>query len=101
MALANGSSAGDGLFGHRSDPELALIEVSGTKVLFLVSSVRAGAVRMSDPVRSPPSGPRPPGGGVTHPYSTLPAASRGHSGRGRGGAGGRGLLLREALPVRF
>lgn len=42
MALANGSSAGDGLLGHGSDPELALTEVSGTKVLLLVSSVKAG-----------------------------------------------------------
>lgn len=89
MTLTNGSSAGNGLFGHGCDPELALIEVSGTKVLLLVSSVRAGAVRTPDPVRSLPSGLLPPGGGVTHPYSALAAAGTAAGAGGR--AGGRGL----------
>ena len=76
-----------GLFGHRSDPELALTEVSGTGALqsspFLV---RAGAAGVSDPVRSPPPGLGPPGGGVTrplfHPPWSEPGAQR--LGRGRG-----------------
>lgn len=59
VAPANGSSAGGGLFGHGSDPELApTTEVSGPKVLLLVPSVTAGATGASDPVRSSLSGLR-------------------------------------------
>lgn len=101
MTLTNGSSAGNGLFGHGCDPELALIEVSGTKVLLLVSSVRAGAVRTPDPVRSLPSGLRPPGGGVTHPYSALAAASPGHSGGGRGQGGRARTVAARGAPCAF
>lgn len=101
MALGNGSSAGGGFFGQGSDPELALTEVSGIQVLLLVSSVVVGALEKSDPVQSQPSGLGQSGGGVARPCSTLPGASPRRSGPGRGGGGRRGLLLPEALLVRF
>lgn len=55
------------------------------KHYILLPSVTAGAVGTSDPVRSPPPGLGPPGGGVTRPFSTLPGASPGRSGPGVGG----------------
>lgn len=86
MALANGSSAGGGLFGCGSDPELALAEVSRTEVLLLAPSVTAGAARASDPVRSRRlvSG-HPAVASHACPFSTLLGASPERRGWGRWG----------------
>ena len=87
VAPASGSSAGGGLFGHGSGPELALTtEVSGAEVLLLAPSVTAGATGASDPVRSSPSGLGRPAvaSRLFHPLGSQPGAQRPAVGGGGG-----------------